>query len=290
MRDGIIVLDKCAGVTSQGAVSRARKLTGIKKIGHTGTLDKFATGVLPLMVGNCTRLARFVVEGKKRYLAEFRFGKETDTLDPEGAVTREAQCPARESIESCLDAFRGRISQVPPEYSAISIQGRRAYEIVRSGGTPEMESREINVYSLELLEYGDGLGRFSIECSKGTYVRSLARDIGRACGSAAYVQTLRRVLTGGFSLEETIPLENVGPMSVRAFDRDIALKVGMGIAILRGERLDDFLNGKKLGTEYFSRIEGQGCHAVFEEEGALRGVVSGMDARPSYEVVIGRNP
>jgi tRNA pseudouridine55 synthase len=291
-KDGIIVLDKPAGHTSQDAVSKARRATGIRKIGHTGTLDKFATGVLPLTVGSCTRISRFIVEGRKRYAAIFQFGEETDTLDPEGAVVRSAEIPSRETIESVLDGFRGPILQAPPEYSAIHIDGKRAYQIARSGDHPEMESRPVEIYSLELIDIDEaGRAGFRIECSKGTYVRSLARDIGKASASAAFVAQLRREETGGFGIDCSVPLESIGPASVLAFDAQMAAKTGMGSAMLKDSKLDDFLNGKKLCGEYFESIRNpeMTAHAVFSSEGIFRGVVSGIDKRPAYEMVAGRN-
>lgn len=293
VKDGLIILDKPEGFTSQDAVSKARKATGIKKIGHTGTLDKFATGVLPLMIGSCTRLSRFVMEGRKRYAALFRFGIETDTLDPEGAETKRAEIPTRDAIVTILPSFRGRILQAPPVYSAIHINGKRAHELARSGENPEMAVRPIDIYSLELTEYSsEGLGRFEIECSKGCYVRSLARDIGSACGSAAYVAELRREITGGFSLDDAVALESIGPGSVMAFSPEIAKKAGMGSALLKDSRIGDFMNGKKLSIDFFDAIMNSesDIYAIYSSDGILKGVVSAIALHPRYEMVTGRNP
>lgn len=292
-RDGIIVLDKPAGLTSQDAVSKARRATGIRKIGHTGTLDKFATGVLPLTVGSCTRISRFIVEGRKRYAALFQFGTETDTLDPEGAVVRSAAPPDLQALAAALDGFRGPILQAPPEYSAVHIDGKRAYQLARSGIVPEMERRPVEIFDLRLVSYDEGgRARFEVECSKGTYIRSLARDIGRACDSAAFVSELRREGTGGFGLRDASPLDSIGPESVIAFTPELAEKSGMGSASLKDSRVDDFMNGKKLANEYFDAIRDpeRSANAVFSGDGAFRGVVSGIAARPAYEMVAGRLP
>lgn len=290
--NGIIVLDKPAGMTSQDAVSVVRRKTGIRKIGHTGTLDKFATGVLPLMVGDCTRLSRFVLEGRKRYLAEFLFGVETDTLDPEGSPVRNAEPPTREALEACLPRFMGQIVQVPPEYSAISIGGKRAYRMARSGESPKMEGRRITVSSFGLLAYDGRTGSFDIECSKGTYIRSLARDVARDCGSAAHVIALRRVFTGGFGIEDAIPIDSVLPESPMPFKRDIALRVGLGIAVISDARIDDFRNGKGMDPGFFADVERPEAefHAVYSSDGELCGVVRGAARKPTYEVVLGRRP
>jgi tRNA pseudouridine55 synthase len=286
---GIIVLDKPAGFTSQDAVAKIRRLTGIKKVGHTGTLDKFATGVLPILTGACTRLASYLVDSRKSYEAVFSFGSQTDTLDPEGSVVLTADPPDEKTLKGALPGFTGKILQIPPEYSAIHVGGKRAHELMRSGEKPNMEARQVEIYSIELVSFDGRSARLKVDCSKGTYIRSLARDLGLACGSAAHVIELRRTRTAGFSADEAIGLDAVGPGSVRRIDEETAARIGLGLAYIRQSGYGDFRNGKKLSPESFFSVENpeRDRHAVFGEDGELKGIVRCASTRPEYCAVLG---
>ncbi|MDC7239348.1 MAG: tRNA pseudouridine(55) synthase TruB, partial [Spirochaetales bacterium] len=212
-------LHKKTGVTSFQALGRIKKVLATRKVGHTGTLDKFAEGLLILLTGKLTRLNALITGLDKEYEALVRFGRETDTLDPEGEVVAEAAVPSLEQIEAVMDSFRGKIQQIPPSYSAIHIDGKRAHELVRSGKEVEMPSREIEIFDLEILGYEAPDLKLRVHCSKGTYIRSLARDIGQACGSRAYVQELIRTAVGPFSLKEAVEVEDfAGPVSFYSWE------------------------------------------------------------------------
>jgi tRNA pseudouridine55 synthase len=210
--DGLLLVDKPAGVTSHDVVNAARRALGEKRIGHGGTLDPFATGLLVLLVGRATRLLRWLHDEPKVYEATVRFGAETDTEDLDGQVTRAAPLPSRAALEAALPSLLGEIDQVPPAYSAKRVDGRRAYELAREGRAVEMTPSRVRIESLALSDFtgtDDAVAscRVRVSCGGGTYVRSLARDLARAAGSAAHLVALRREQAGVFSLARSIPLE-----------------------------------------------------------------------------------
>ncbi len=202
--EGLILLNKPAGITSFRALRQIKDRLGTGKVGHAGTLDPFAEGLLLALAGRVTRLIPLFVSLEKTYEAVFTFGMETDTLDPEGKVTASAAVPAREAIDRALPAFIGSIEQVPPAFSAVHSAGRRAHQVARAGGRPELAPRRVVVRALIPTGWDPPDLRLTIRCSKGTYVRALARDLGRACGSRAYVSRLRRTRIGDFRLEEAV--------------------------------------------------------------------------------------
>lgn len=209
--NGWIVLDKPSGMTSTQAVGAVRWALRAKKAGHAGTLDPLATGVLPIALGEATKTVSFAMDGLKRYRFTVRWGAETDTDDSEGRVTATAEGrPDRAAIEAALPAYRGVIEQVPPKYSAIKVDGERAYDLARDGEVVELDAREVEILSLELAEMLDAdHAVFECECGKGTYVRSLARDIGRDLGCLGHVTQLRRTRVGAFDEAGTVALEDV---------------------------------------------------------------------------------
>jgi tRNA pseudouridine55 synthase len=206
---GFLLCNKPEGLTSFSALSRIKKALGTKKVGHAGTLDKFASGLLIVLVGPYTRLVQWFTGADKEYRAIFYFGKETNTLDPEGQICAEGPLPKEENLVRVLDAFRGEILQAPPAYSAVHIGGKRAYQMALAGDVPQMIKRPVYIHELELVSYTPPFAEFRIVCSKGTYIRSLARDIGLACGSRAYLSALQRTRVANFSVDEaiTIPIE-----------------------------------------------------------------------------------
>lgn len=201
--NSVLLMDKEPGITSFGLVQREkRKLAKGTKIGHAGTLDRFASGLMVILTGSCTRLCPAFTSFGKEYVAEIVFGEETDTLDPEGEVVRRAPVPTREALEAVLPSFIGTIRQVPPVYSAIHIDGERAYRSAREGRAVEMPARDVTISSLELLSFADGKAIVRAAVSKGTYIRSLARDIAAACGSAGRLENLRRTAVGPWDLAD----------------------------------------------------------------------------------------
>jgi tRNA pseudouridine55 synthase len=205
---GWVVLDKPIGMTSTQAVGAVRRLFEAQKAGHAGTLDPLATGILPIALGEATKTVPFAVDGEKAYRFTVRFGAETDTDDAEGQVVRTSDVlPSLEDIENILADFIGEISQVPPAFSAIKVEGNRAYDLARSGEEVVLEPRWIVVDELRLVDMPDkATAVLEAECGKGTYVRALARDMGRVLGSAAHVIGLRRTRVGPFDEQMAVQL------------------------------------------------------------------------------------
>jgi tRNA pseudouridine55 synthase len=210
------------------------------KVGHTGTLDKFASGLLVILAGGALKLSPWVTHCDKSYEGTIRFGQETDTLDPEGSITAEAPVPGRECVEKILSQFRGPILQAPPAYSAIHIEGRRASELARAGETVEMKKRAVTIYELELLSWAPPLAKIHVGCSGGTYIRSLARDIALAAGSRAHLTTLRRLTVAGFSVADA------GGM-LRPIDRAFFDALGIPRFEAGEEILSPLIHGRPLG-------------------------------------------
>lgn len=214
--NGIIVMDKPAGFTSFDVVAVMRGICHTKKIGHTGTLDPMATGVLPLLLGNATRAASLLPDTDKEYIAGFKLGYSTDTQDSTGKTTAESTVKAKRSdMEKVLPQFRGDILQMPPMYSAVSVGGKRLYELARKGIEVEHEKRPITIYSLDLLDFdeNDMSGHLRVLCSKGTYIRTLCSDIVDALNTYGVMTSLRRTRAGGFSAEDCVSLDEVRRLS-----------------------------------------------------------------------------
>lgn len=202
---GIILLDKRIGVSSNQALQEVRRLLNANKAGHTGSLDPLATGVLPLCFGEATKVSALMLDDDKRYTVTLRLGVMTDTGDSEGKIVAEMPVPDfdRQRLLECLQDFSGEIEQVPPMYSALKHQGRKLYELAREGITIERQARRISIYQLNLLDFDQEYISLDVACSKGTYIRSLAEDIGQALGSCATVTALRRTAAGMFKIDQT---------------------------------------------------------------------------------------
>jgi tRNA pseudouridine55 synthase len=209
-RDAVLLLDKEKGQTSFSAIEEARRLLGARKAGHSGTLDKAATGLLVVCTGSMTRLTQYFLEGDKRYTGVIRLGVTTDTCDAEGEITATADLGGidEERILSVAKRFTGRLRQVPPTYSALKIKGRRASDLAREGKEVELAARDVVVKELLVLDIDLGRRTLTVDvlCSKGTYIRSLARDIGESLGTGAHLAELRRTASGGFSVEDAATL------------------------------------------------------------------------------------
>jgi len=209
---GILVVDKPVGLTSHDVVQIIRSGTGIRRAGHTGTLDPRASGVLVILVGPAVRLSEFVSASDKRYQAVLRLGSTTDTYDAEGRFTRQSSAPvntSEEKFEEALKQFIGEIEQTPPPFSAVKVHGRKAYEMARQGEEVDLAPRKIQVYHLEVLEWAPPEVVIDVHCSSGTYVRSLANDMGNVLGCGAYLIGLRRTKNGRFSLRDAVPLRKL---------------------------------------------------------------------------------
>ena len=215
---GWLVLDKPLGMTSTTAVAVVKRLFNAAKAGHAGTLDPLATGVLPIALGEATKTVSFAMDGAKTYRFTVRWGEGTDTDDAEGNVIERSELrPSRQEIEAALPMFTGTITQVPPRFSAIKIAGERAYDLARDGETVDLKPRPVEIHHLALIEQPDSSHSvFEAECGKGTYVRALARDIGRLLGCYGHICALRRTLVGPFGEADMIPLEQLEALCDRA--------------------------------------------------------------------------
>jgi tRNA pseudouridine55 synthase len=207
---GWLVLDKPLGMSSTQALGKARWLLGAEKAGHGGTLDPLASGVLPLAFGEATKTISWVMDGLKTYRFTVKWGAETNTDDLEGEITRRSDHVAMQhEIEQVLPQFHGAVQQVPPTYSAIKVSGERAYALARAGGAPEMAARTIHIESLQLEKHDGDMTTLVVHCGKGTYVRSIARDLGRVLGCFGHVTYLRRLAVGPFTEADAISLEKL---------------------------------------------------------------------------------
>lgn len=210
--DGLILINKQKGFTSHDVVNVIRKKLNTKKVGHTGTLDPNATGVLPILVGKATKISKYLMEHDKTYIATIELGEKTDTGDSEGQVIEEKSIPAdlkKEDINNALQNFFGKQKQVPPMYSAIKINGKKLYEYAREGKEVKLEAREIEIYKIELLEYQNNKIKFEVECSKGTYIRTLCEDIAKKLGTVGYMEELQRTKVNNFRIEDSILLDDI---------------------------------------------------------------------------------
>lgn len=215
--NGWVNLDKPAGLTSTQALGKLRRILNAQKAGHAGTLDPLATGILPIALGEATKTIPFVQDATKIYSFTVKWGKATDTEDSEGDVIAKSEArPDLEAVQSTLPQFIGEIEQIPPKFSAIKIDGQRAYDLARDGQDIEMKSRIVDIKSLEILELRDDDADFRVTCGKGTYVRSLARDIAIALGTYGHITMLRRERVGYFSLENTISLDFLAEIDDKA--------------------------------------------------------------------------
>ena len=260
---GWVVLDKGVGITSTQAVAIVKRLFNAKKAGHAGTLDPLASGILPIALGEATKTVPFVMDGRKAYRFEVSWGVETDTDDAEGkpVATSDAR-PTREAVEAALPTFVGEIEQVPPRFSAIKIQGERAYDLARDGEVVELVARTVQIDHLSVIEHSGDRTVIAAECGKGTYVRALARDLGRMLGCYGHVSALRRTRVGPFeeanacsvaALEESTeaqlkPVETaLDEVPAVAVSRDMGLRLMRGQpVILRGQ--DAPMEGKAYAT------------------------------------------
>ena len=214
MKDGILIINKGQNITSQGVVNRVKRIFGVKKAGHTGTLDPMATGVLPVLIGRAVKASEFMLTSTKCYEAELTLGLVSDTEDIFGNLTKTgAPMPSEEEVLSTLEKFRGTIRQTPPMYSALKIGGKKLCDLAREGIEIEREAREITIYRLEGEKIAPDRYRLSVECSKGTYIRTLCADIGKALGTGGVMSALCRSQASGFPLALSHTIEEIESMT-----------------------------------------------------------------------------
>lgn len=284
LRDGVAIIDKPAGWTSHDVVAKARGLLRNKKIGHSGTLDPDATGVLLLGVGRVTRLLRFLTVLPKTYTGEFVLGIETTTLDAAGDVvaTHDMAGVRADAVRGGADNLTGDLMQVPPMVSAVRVGGRRLHELARAGEVVERKPRPVSVrrFDVDPIDEDGGLYRFTVECSSGTYVRSLVADLGYALGGGAHLRTLRRTAIGSFTLVDAAPLDDILVLPPARALRDYPR------VEVDGEVLSAVGHGKVLDRVSLG-VEGDGPWAVFDESHNLLAVYEphrGDTVKPSVVI------
>lgn len=277
---GIIILDKPKDITSFGAVARVRRLCSEKKCGHTGTLDPMATGVMTVMLGNTTRFIELLPSHDKAYIASFRLGTVTDTLDITGNIleTRKVDSTA-EQVREALRSFEGEISQLPPMYSAVSVNGQRLYDLARKGIEVERKPRQVTVYSIDMISENEENGEYSIavECSSGTYIRTIISDLGEMLGCGAVLTDLRRTKANGFSIENAVTLEelenavNNGNIGSVLIPVDRALE-GYPVIKVSAAQAKRFSNGGELDLQRLKYPRMIGLFRIYDPENNFIGL------------------
>jgi tRNA pseudouridine55 synthase len=246
-REGLLILDKPAGFTSHDAVAVTRRIADTRRVGHAGTLDPLATGVLLLCIGRATRLIEYLVGLPKTYVTTVRLGQRTATYDAESPVIEERPVNAdRETIEAALDAFRGPIEQIPPMYSAIKQKGQPLYKLARRGVEVERKARRVTIHQLTVLAWEPPDVTLHVTCSSGTYIRSLGHDLGEALGCGGHLVDLRRTAVGDFTIEEAVPLKGLTPGALEeALQPADAAVAGYPAVHLDAAGADDVINGRR---------------------------------------------
>ena len=274
--DGIIVVAKEPGPTSHDIVALVRRLTGVKRVGHGGTLDPFAAGVLPVFVGQATRLVEYHMADDKAYRALVAFGARSTTDDLDGELTPTGAAPTRAEVEASLSAFRGAIDQVPPDYSAVRVGGRKAYEMARHGEKPELRSRRVTIQRIDLVAWDDAdparpVATVEVECSAGTYIRAIARDLGDQLASGAYLAALTRTASGPFSLQAAHRLDEVRAALADGRADGLLLPMDTGLTFpevtLSADELVPFARGQQLRRA--GALPGEGLVRVRDGSGRL---------------------
>lgn len=286
--DGIIVIRKEKGYTSHDVVARLRGILHMKKIGHTGTLDPEAEGVLPVALGKATRLVDMITEKEKTYEAVMRLGLVTDTQDMTGTVLRQEEVTVTpEETEEALASFVGEQMQIPPMYSALKVNGKKLYELAREGKTVERKARPVHFFEIRLLEMELPLVRFRVTCSKGTYIRTLCHDIGEKLGCGAAMESLLRTQVGRFELKDSLTLSQVeetvadGTVEEKILGIEEALKEYPGVFCTKtGDRL--LANGNPLDQNFVSEASKEGWIRMHFSDGSFAGIYQWDERRGRY--------
>ena len=259
--DGILLVDKPPGASSHDVVARVRRALGGPRAGHTGTLDPFATGLLVVALGRATRLIRFMPSEPKVYRATITFGAATDTDDSTGRATAHGSAPDESAVRAAIPRLTGRLEQQPPAFSARHVDGRRAYEIAREGGTPQLSPTTVTVDEWQVHSFEDGRLDATITCSSGTYIRALARDLGRFCGTVAHLSALRRTRIGPFDVADAVTLDDAGHAHVRPSTEAL---VGMARQVVADDDVERLSHGRPVTAR-----EGGANVALVDQAGEL---------------------
>ena len=268
--DGIIIVNKPKGYTSHDVVNKIRKIYNTKKVGHTGTLDPNATGVLPILIGKATKLSEYLSDHDKTYTATIKLGEKTDTGDAEGKIieAKPVQIPNKNEVENILKLFLGKQMQTPPMYSAIKINGKKLYEYAREGKQVEVPKREINIYSIKLESIENLEVKFTVSCSKGTYIRSLCEDIASKLGTVGFMKELVRIQVDKFKIDEAYKLEDIEKnkevIKIISIENIFSDKEQV---ILTNDKLSLFLNGGRIKTD-----KKDGIVKIYDEKNQFIGI------------------
>ena len=288
---GVLVVDKPAGMTSHDVVARARRALGIRRVGHTGTLDPAATGVLVCAVGRATRLVQFMQQGRKTYAATMLLGRETDSQDADGDVVAETDAShlTEEDVCTALKPFVGDIDQVPPMVSAVKVDGERLHARARRGEVVERDPRRVTIHELVLDEFEPGplaMASFLVTCSPGTYVRTLAHDLGQRLGVGASLTSLRRLATGGFGVEDAITLDEVDALGEQKALRDRLVPAVDALRLLPSEVVEDGVRDDLVHGRPTDAHGHDGPYTIRDGAGRLVGVYADRDGRARPEAVM----
>lgn len=262
--DGIILINKEKQYTSHDIVAILRKKLDISKVGHTGTLDPNATGVLPILLGKGTKFSKYLINHDKIYEVELELGKKTDTADIEGKIIEEKNVDiayVSENIQQVLDAFIGKQEQIPPIYSAIKINGKKLYEYARSGQKVELKPRKIEIYNIKLIEQNKNIIKFIVNCSKGTYIRSLCEDIAEKLNTVGYMKNLKRIQVGEFNIKNAIKIDEIDIKNINEYiiTLEDLLKEKESIN-LNKRKLELFFNGVQITVQ-----NNDGLYKIYSE-------------------------
>lgn len=260
--DGIIVINKEKGYTSHDVVAKLKKKLNISKVGHTGTLDPNATGVLPILIGKGTKFSKYLINHDKIYEAQIELGKKTDTADIEGKIIEEKSVDTeyiKQNLTKVLEDFIGKQEQIPPMYSAIKKNGKKLYEYARKGEKVEVEPRKIEIYKIELVKYNEKNIEFIVSCSKGTYIRSLCEDIAEKLNTVGYMKNLERLQVGEFCIEKSVLIDDVNTENIEKYlyTLEDILKDTPNLN-LNPKKLKLFLNGVQLTVK-----EAEGLYKIY---------------------------
>ena len=282
--EGVLAVYKSAGFTSHDVVAKARRILGMKRIGHTGTLDPQVTGVLPLCLGRATRVVEYIQELPKEYVATLRLGLSSDTEDLTGTITESVDevHVSEEEVLAVLTSFKGVISQVPPMYSAVKVDGKRLYELAREGKTVERKSREVEIYEIEMTDmtWNDNYPdiTFRVLCSKGTYIRTLCVDIGRALGLPGVMVKLERTMSAGISASHCLTLEEIAEHKEAGTLREHLIPADEAISHLpkhtvMDEKKKAALQGQRLSSRFVApEVKASGQFRLYDLQGEFLGI------------------
>ncbi len=288
MLNGILIINKSKGYTSHDVVAKVKKILNVKKVGHTGTLDPNATGVLPLLLNDGTKLSKYLIEHDKEYIVTLKLGIRTDTLDSEGKILEERKVDSLvlEDTEKILNSFIGKQEQLPPMYSAIKVNGKKLYEYARNGEEVELKPRKIEIYNIELIKIDKDKNEieFKVDCSKGTYIRSLCVDIANKLGTIGYMKELNRTKVGIFEISDAITIDelenNKQLANNKLIEMEDLLKSKPKI-ILEDKNLKQFLNGVKITTN-----ENEDIYKIYKEDGEFLGTGLIKENRLKRDIII----